>query len=379
MPKKKTSVEGVAIDAISAQDIQQSIVVNTEYGLTAHMIEMARWELSKEAHALMDEGMSVVYITRFYTINGFPTTETEVREYQAIRRRAKLCNMTMERLVASCVKTPVLSDKDVVQLITTPDVDDGILRNELDAVDYVIQKGYTDLRNSQDPVSPQLMLQAIKLKNDLTGGMLGGMTNYGLAELRELEAQKSKLLIDFLFQFVPDDKKPEVVGELMRMEEEFYAGTPYYEMYLRSRDDLNPAQVDEKLSTAAVKYRNGFQTAAVDAARKALPTSAKETMARQPDQKLIQAFVEAYPRETDPVSSNRRTARTAIGRFKRAYKRGLEISDELLSDAETAVKILGEKVSEETIFAIQESKRKKRELDRAKVGALNSGQLKPSC
>ena len=371
MPKKATPVEGVVLDALSVQDIEHSVIVNKEYGLTAHMIEMARWELSKEAHALMDEGMSVVYITRFYLINGFPTTETEVREYQAIRRRAKLCNMTMERLVASSVKTPVLSDKDVVQLITTPDVDDGILRNELDAVDYVIQKGYTDLRNSQDTVSPQLMLQAIKLKNDLTGGMLGGMTNYGLAELRELESQKSKMLIDFLFQFVPEDKRAGVVSELMRMEEEFYASTPYYEMYLRSREDLNPSQVEEKLSVASTQYRNGFQTAAVDAARKALPTSAKETMSRAPDQKIIQAFVDTYPYETDPVGTSRKSAKTALSRFSRAYKRNLEISDDLIRDAENAVRILGDKVKEETIYALTEAKRRKRESDRANIAKAN--------
>lgn len=372
MPKMETPVEGVVVDALSVQDIQNSLVVNKEYGLTAHMIEMARWELSKEAHALMDEGLSVVYITRFYLVNGFPTTENEVREYQAIRRRVKLCNMTMDRLIASSVKAPVISDNDVVQLLDTPDVDDGILRNELDAVDYVIQKGYTDLRNSVDTVSPQLMLQAIKLKNDLTGGMLGGMTNYGLAELRDLESRKAKMLIDFLFQFVPEEQRAAVAAELIRMEEEFYAGTPYYEMYLRSREDLNPAQVEDKLSVASRQYQNGFQKAATDAFKRKITTSAKDVMSRQPDQKVITAYMEAYPKETDPVGTSRKTAKANLGRFSRAYKRNSgDVPDELLQDAENAVRILGEKVSEETIFKLRDAQRRKREMNRQKVAAIN--------
>lgn len=334
-----------------------SLVVNKEYGLTAHMVEMARWDYAQEAHHLMDSGYSPRVVAKFYERKGFYASEGEVAQYMAIRKRVLLNNLTMERLIASSFRTPAIKDKSIINVITTPDVDTAYLRNELDAVDAVIQKGYKTLVESDDPVSPQLMLQAIKLKHDLTGGMLGGFTNYGLAELREIENQKSTLMMEHMMQYIAPEQRKQVVQELLKLEDDFYSTTPYYEMYLRSRKDLSPAEIEARLKEA-----DSFQHRNVEVVIQRPDTTAEATRNREADQKVIVSFLKELPErerkpnvteksrpEISPPSRKKHTTGgTAILKVLSATKRGELVDEETLAIAEKTINMEGSKASRET-------------------------------
>lgn len=368
MPRRKlrqSEVPGVTIDENIPNDL--SLMVNREYGLTAHMVEMARWDYAKEAHHLMDSGYSPKVISKFYEQKGFPVEETEVAQYMAIRKRVLLNNLTMERLIASSIRTPAIKDKSIINVITTPDVDTSFLRNELDAVDAVIQKGYKTLVESDDPVSPSLMLQAIKLKHDLTGGMLGGFTNYGLAELREIENQKSTLMMEHMMKYIAPEMRKQIVQELLQLEDDFYSSTPYYEMYLRSRQDLSPAEIEAKLREA-----DSFQHHNVEVVVHRPDTTAEATRNREADQKVIVSFLKGLPeRERKPnVTEDSRpeiapparrkytTGGTAILKVLGATKRGELVDEETLALAEKTINTPNSTASKETRMKIRDMRQK---------------------
>lgn len=122
------------------------------------------------------------------------------------------------------------------------------LKSEIDALDKIIQGGYNTLLEWADrPIAPKTMMDAIKLKYELTDGNHGFLTNYGMEQLRAIEQGKYELLMQHLITYIPEDKRQEAIDKLEVLEDEYYQKTPYYEEYLRSRADMTEAQIAERL------------------------------------------------------------------------------------------------------------------------------------
>ena len=86
----------------------------------------------------------------------------------------------------------------------------------------------------EQEISVKDVFDAIKLKEAITEGSYGGMTEYGIEHLQRMTEEKYKLLIKAMFSRIPEVDRKEALEELKRVEESFYKETDYYEDYLRS-------------------------------------------------------------------------------------------------------------------------------------------------
>ena len=122
------------------------------------------------------------------------------------------------------------------------------LKSEIDALDLIIQRGYDSLlQNPDKDVNPRILMEAIRLKNDLTDGNHGFLTNYGMEHLRNIENAKYQLIIEHLLEYIPEDKKSESLNQISFIEEEYYKQTDYYEEYLRAAGNLTEDEIQYKL------------------------------------------------------------------------------------------------------------------------------------
>ena len=93
-------------------------------------------------------------------------------------------------------------------------------------------------------------MDAIKLKNELTDGNHGFLTNYGMEQLRAIEQNKYELIMNHLISYIPEDKRGEAVSAIEQIEDEYYQGTEYYEEYLRAKE-LPESEIQRRLEEVA--------------------------------------------------------------------------------------------------------------------------------
>ena len=122
------------------------------------------------------------------------------------------------------------------------------LKSEIDALDLLIQGGYKTLQEWADrPIAPGTMMAAIKLKNDLTDGNHGFLTNFGMEHLRDIENTKYSLIIDHLVSYIPEDKRTEAISKIAQIEDAYYQTTEYYEEYLRASGEYSEEEIQKKV------------------------------------------------------------------------------------------------------------------------------------
>lgn len=111
------------------------------------------------------------------------------------------------------------------------------LKSDLDFIDDVIQEGAKRFKDDIQNVDITLydVFQAITLKDKITGGASYGLTNYGVKYLAQLTEEKYYRIISILMEYIPVDKKEEVINLVEATEEDFYSKTEYYEEYLQAR------------------------------------------------------------------------------------------------------------------------------------------------
>lgn len=309
------------VKAMTPRNIPRNLtdpVVNDKTRLTAVMIDLMQWEHIAEAHYMMDRGDSPTLIYRFINKHGFTCSPNTVSDYMTIRRRALVSGISMERLIAMSSRKPIVLDKDAMNMLSLS-TETTTLKNDLDALELVIQKGYDYLRTSDDPVDPKLMMAAIKLKHDMTGGMTGGYSQHGIAELALIERNKSNMLMQHMLKYIPAELHSQLIEELQQLEEQYYMNTPYYEQYLRSRTDLTEAQIQSKLSIQDVLESQGLKAAE----QHLFDTRAQSVLAKDPDVRMVEAFI-----SEDGASSNPGSGALAITNFVQHMEHGYDVTEE---------------------------------------------------
>lgn len=202
-----------------------------ETKISPKLIELCKWKHIQEVNNRLDQGDTPNSVCTFINKNGFKISTPLIYEYAKLRKKALVDGLNIEHMIGIAGKP--LVDKNDPNTKSSMDK----LKSEIDALDCLIQAGYRTLQEWADrPIAPKTMMDAIKLKNELTDGNHGFLTNYGMEQLRAIEQNKYELIMNHLISYIPEDKRDEAVSAIEQIEDEYYQGTDYYEEYIKSLD-----------------------------------------------------------------------------------------------------------------------------------------------
>lgn len=207
------------------------------------MLEFINWNKIDEVNKRLDSGEAILSVYAWVKEEGYNISRTIFEKYAGMRKKSLVDNISIQHQM-SIVK-PII---DITDVSTKTSSDK--LKSEIDALDLIIQGGYNTLKKFADkPILPNTLMAAIKLKNDLTGGNHGFLTNYGMEYLRDVESTKFNLIIQHLIEYIPESIREEAISKIADIEEKYYKTTEYYEEYLRALGTLSEGQIQYKLKS----------------------------------------------------------------------------------------------------------------------------------
>jgi len=199
--------------------------------------ELRNWERIDEVDAMLDAGEKPKAVHKWIASNGFQISHPLVYEYAKHRRLVAVNKVLAEQFISPIDTKSLKGIKRVPILDIRPEaVAVKRLKNELNALEMLIQLGYNHLINSNAEVTPKLMMEAIDLKNKLTGGAYGHYTEFGLHRLKELEGQKIKKIEELLITFVPEDKREDAIAAIEALEDDYYMDTEHYTEFRQAKE-----------------------------------------------------------------------------------------------------------------------------------------------
>lgn len=127
--------------------------------------------------------------------------------------------------------------------------------SDLQFLDVLIQKGIETLAQMPS-IDPGKALKAIELKHKLTDGKHGGVTMYGMEEIRLRENAREAAMVEAIQKFVPEDQQEALLAQLDVTTKEFYKQHGLDDLYAREgdiddiedyleREGLEPEEDDE--------------------------------------------------------------------------------------------------------------------------------------
>lgn len=147
-------------------------------------------EHAEKINSMLDAGKSANNVHKYLNSQGFSISLPTVYKYSDMRREGLLEKVRMtaqpktdEGAQMSDMCGPYADDAD--------DAAGARLLTELEALDALIEKGYKAITEMEpEEVTPKLMMDAIRLKNELTGGNHALLTGYGYSSLKALNDKK---------------------------------------------------------------------------------------------------------------------------------------------------------------------------------------------
>lgn len=192
-------------------------------------------KLSKEVNKMIDLGASNADIKRYLESKNYAISRTYISKYKKIRQSLTAEENSLEDFIG---KSPVSKLIESQEKEMQEGSQSNKLKSDLEFLDMVIQTGSDQLKTlikeNDYLITIENVFEAIKLKDKLTDGALGGYTNFGIKNLQEITENKYMALIRLMFNYIPTDKKEAALKDLELAEEDYYKQTDYYEEYLRS-------------------------------------------------------------------------------------------------------------------------------------------------
>lgn len=206
---------------------------NQKLKLSPKLTALVNWEKIAYVNEMLDSGESPNSVCKWINKNGFKVSPPIVYDYNKIRQNAVLNGISIEKILG-------VSQTANIKQGSSFQGKKQKLKSEIDVLDKIIELGYSGLQSWTKPMPISMMMQAIKLKHDMTEGYFNGLTPYGLEQLTLLEKQKYDVIMEVIMQYVPEDTRDEVVQVIADTEEEFYKRSDYYEDYLRASGVSEP-------------------------------------------------------------------------------------------------------------------------------------------
>lgn len=188
-----------------------------------------------EVNRMIDIRASLDEIKAYLDKQGFKISRAYLGQYRKIRQAYSAEENNLKEFIN---KAPIAKLIEEQEKEIQPGSETNRLKNDLEFLDMVIQSGADQLKNlikeNDYFITIENVFKAIELKDKLTDGALGGLTQFGIKNLQEITERKYMQLLQSMFTHIPDDEKQKVLSELENVEEEYYKATDYYEDYLRS-------------------------------------------------------------------------------------------------------------------------------------------------
>lgn len=194
--------------------------------VTPKISELMRSEHIGEVNRMLDAGKSPGNVHKYLVAAGYQISAPTVYKYARMRQ---------EKLLDSA-QGETESEAGTEEAWEIDEAAKGRLLTEVQALDALIEKGAQAVRE-MDPkeVTPKLMMDAIRLKQELTGGDHAQLTVYGYKSLKSLEDQRWHRVLEFMMQFIRDDQMEEVRIGVEQIEASIFEGTPWQDEYLQAK------------------------------------------------------------------------------------------------------------------------------------------------
>lgn len=201
---------------------------------------LVKWDKVDQVNEMLMNGISPHRVSAWCKENGFSISHPKLYEYKEYLQTAITKQITVERLLGIGVpkRNPIqLQALGITNAKNT-------VKNEMDVLDAIVQRGFDALTQSPT-IKIQDALRAIELKNKLTNGAHGGLTGYGLDQLREVEQAKFDAMVRVVLKYVPEDKHEELEQAIAEAEREYYETKApelleEYEKQLQEEIDSDP-------------------------------------------------------------------------------------------------------------------------------------------
>lgn len=207
-----------------------------------HKLErLVKSEHIDEVNEMLLNGVSPHTVAKWLKDRDFTISHPKLYEYKEMLQTAIAKRITVERLLGIGVpkRTPI--QLQALGASATK----NMVRNEMEILDGIIQLGMSSL-TANPTIRLQDAMRAIELKTKLTGGAHGGLTTYGLEQLRELETRKFQAIIDVVLKYLPEDKHAELDAAISAAERKFYEEEA--PEYLEEYDKAVSGEIDEALT-----------------------------------------------------------------------------------------------------------------------------------
>lgn len=203
--------------------------------------------LIDDVNRLIDLDTAISDIKKYLDSKGFFMSRQYISKYKKIRKSLAAEEQILDEFIEKSTVAKLIKkqEEDIKE-----DSSVNKLKNDLEFLDMVIQTGTDQLKtliaDNDYMISVQEVFKAIELKDKLTDGALEGYTEFGIKNLQKVTENKYIELINYMFKYIPDDKRNELISELEGIEEEYYKTTDYYEYYLRNIGK-SEAEIQRKL------------------------------------------------------------------------------------------------------------------------------------
>lgn len=195
---------------------------------------LCKWEHVNEVNEMLVAGVNPRVVSDWCKERNFSISHPKLYEYKEMLETALSKQVTVERLMGIGVpkRSPI-----VLQALGIDSVK-NMVKAEMEVLDLIIQKGYNSLLASPEIKLGDVM-KAMEIKQKMTGGSHGGLTNFGLDELREIEKAKMDAMVQVVIKYLPEDKIEELQEAISEAERRYYQeqAPEYLDAYEQSIQD----------------------------------------------------------------------------------------------------------------------------------------------
>lgn len=191
----------------------ENIELETSY---TKLEKLCKWEYVDDVNEMLLKNISAHKISDWMRVKGFKISVSKLYEYKEYLQKAVSQKMTVDRLLG--IGTP---RKRIDMRMLGVEHTSELVMNEMELLDAIIQRGFNGLK-SDPTIRVGDAMKAIELKNRLTGGNHGGITSFGLDQLRAIEQRKFEAMVEVVMRYLPEDKLAELEEAVATAERLYY-------------------------------------------------------------------------------------------------------------------------------------------------------------